>query len=91
LPFAKISLRHFGGRNVDGGRSGKVRVLSRSIPFEEFDGGQERIVRRARPEIKRLEKARAEPSKDAVALGRGDEDVLLRHVGEVVPENWTGG
>jgi hypothetical protein len=25
--------RHFGGRNVDGGRSGNTRVLSRSIPL----------------------------------------------------------
>jgi hypothetical protein len=31
--FAKISLRHFGDRNVEGGRSGKVRVLSRSVPL----------------------------------------------------------
>jgi hypothetical protein len=38
-------------------------------------------VRRARPEVEGLEKARAESPQDAVALGRGDEDVLLRHVG----------
>lgn len=38
-------------------------------------------VRRARPELERFEKARTEPPQDAVALGRRDEDVLLRHVG----------
>ena len=31
MPFAKISLRHCGGRNVDGGRVGNARVPSRSI------------------------------------------------------------
>ena len=62
-----------------------VRQSARAVavhPLEEFDGGQDRIVRRARPEVERLEKARAEPPRDAVALGRGDEDVLLRHVGD---------
>ena len=31
--------------------------------------------------LERFEKARAEPPQDAVALGRRDKDVLLRHVG----------
>ena len=41
-----------------------------------------RIVRRIRPEVERREEARAEPAQDRIALGRRDEDVLIRHVGD---------
>ena len=32
--------------------------------------------------MERIEEAWAEPAQDRIALGRGDEDVLIRHIGD---------
>ncbi len=49
---------------------------------EKIDGGQHGIVRRVRPEVERGEEARAEPAQHRISLGRRDQDVLIRHVGD---------
>ena len=49
---------------------------------EKIDGGQHGIVRRVRPEVEGGEEARAEPAQHRIALGRRDQDVLIRDVGD---------
>ena len=49
---------------------------------EEFNGGEHRIVGRVRPEIEHGEKARAEPAQHRISLGRRNEEVLIRNIGD---------
>ena len=49
---------------------------------EKIDGGENGIVRRVRPEVEGGEEARTEPAQHRISLGRRDQDVLIRHVGD---------
>ena len=49
---------------------------------EKIDRGENGIVRRVRPEVESGEKARAEPAQHRIALGRRDQEFLIRHAGD---------